>query len=167
MRHRFLFSNAFACLLAVAALSLAIQARGSQAPAAASHVMTRPADVKWGPAPPALPPGAQMAVLDGNPEAAGMFTIRAKFPDGYTIAPHTHPTDEHVTVVQGEITLGMGEKADFAAAGSYAAGSYLKMPAKMAHFARAKGEVIIQLHGQGPFVLNYVNPSDDPQKKKD
>src|SRR5262245_7386243 len=61
------------------------------------HTMITPNDVKWGPAPPALPAGAQIAVLSGDPSKAEPFTIRLKAPDGYKIMPHWHPTDENVT----------------------------------------------------------------------
>ncbi len=44
------------------------------------------------------------------------------------------------------------------------AGSYAMMPAEMRHFAIAKTAVTLQVHGMGPFVLNYVNPRDDPGK---
>ena len=137
------------------------------APARAqSHPMMTPAEVKWGPAPPALPPGAQLAVLDGDPGKAGPFALRLKLPDGYKVAPHWHPTDEHITVIQGTFGLGMGNALNAASAKMMPAGSYAKMPAEMRHYAIAKGETIVQVSGQGPFVVNYVNPKDDPSKKQ-
>ena len=39
------------------------------------------------------------------------------------------------------------------------------MPRGMRHFAWTKGETIIQVHGVGPFDINYVNAADDPRKK--
>ncbi len=155
-----------AVVIASAAVLFAAQATSPPAAGAATHVMFQPADIKWGPAP-SLPAGAQLAVLDGDPSKDGPFSIRAKFPDGYMVPPHWHPTDENVVVLQGVISLGMGEKADPAAALAFPVGSFAKLPAKAPHFAMAKGETIIQIYGQGPFVLNYVNPSDDPLKKKD
>jgi len=66
-----------------------------------------PDQVKFGPAPPFLPPGAQLAVLEGDPMASsGDFTIRLKMPDGYKVAPHTHPNRENVTVLSGTLKLG-------------------------------------------------------------
>ena len=44
-------------------------------------------------------------------------------------------------------------------------GSFMRMPKTMRHFAMAKGETIIQLHGIGPFEINYVNSADDPRKR--
>ena len=68
--------------------------------------------VKWGPAPPFFPAGAKFAVLQGDPSAAGEYTVRLRMPAGYVIAPHWHPTDEHVTVVSGTMLLGMGDQVD-------------------------------------------------------
>ena len=39
------------------------------------------------------------------------------------------------------------------------------MAATMPHYAVAKGVTVVQVHGVGPFVVNYVNPADDPSKK--
>ena len=144
------------CFFAVTALGLAQDTK--------SHISVTPAEVKWGPAPPSLTKGAQLAVVSGNPAAAGPFVIRLKLPAGYKIAPHWHPTDEHVTVISGTIAFGMGDKFTPAGMKSLAAGGYAMMPAEMRHYALAKTAVIVQVHGTGPFVLNYVNPADDPSK---
>ena len=80
-----------------------------------------PAELKWGPAPPALPPGAQIAVLDGDPGKDGFFTLRLKFPDGYKIAPHWHPTDENIVIVSGTFMMGLGEKRNEASMHALAA----------------------------------------------
>src|SRR3954447_11497855 len=100
-----------------------------------THIMFTPSTVSWAAAPPSLPPGAQAAVLEGDPSKAGPFTMRVKAPDGYRIAPHYHPADEHVTVLQGALMMGMGEKMDMAAARELTAGSFGMMPAGVRHFA--------------------------------
>jgi quercetin dioxygenase-like cupin family protein len=131
------------------------------------HVIVKPTNLKWGPPPPVLPPGAQFAVLVGDPTKAGAaYTIRAKFPDGYQLPPHLHPVDENVTVIQGALLVGRGEKFDLQKVEELPAGSYMRMPKNLRHFAAAKGETIIQVHGIGPFEFNYVNAADDPRKKK-
>ncbi len=155
-------------LLATAVLLAAAATGRAQSPAPApapDHVAFTPAALKWGPAPPALPPGAQVAVLEGDPTKDGPFVLRVKFPAGYKIPPHWHPTDEHVTVLQGALQFGMGEKFDAAALRTYPVGSYFVAAKEMRHFARAKGPTIIQIHTVGPFVLTYVNPADDPRTK--
>ena len=135
-------------------------------PPPARHAMVTPDEVKWGPAPPSLPPGAQMAVLNGDPSVKGQpFVIRAKFSDGYRVPPHWHPTDEHLTILAGTLGVGLGEKFDPAQGRELTAGSFAKMPKETRHFAWAKGETIIQVHGTGPFEVTYVNPADDPRRK--
>jgi quercetin dioxygenase-like cupin family protein len=119
----------------------------------------------WGPAPPSLPAGARIAVLQGDPGQAALFTIRLDFPDGYTLPPHFHPGDEHLTIIQGTFIVGMGDKADFTNASALAPGAFVTTPAGHHHFAKAKGHTVVQVHAMGPFGLTYVNPADDPQRK--
>jgi hypothetical protein len=146
------------------ALLCAIVASAQDKMAPSTHVMVEGAQVKWGAPPPVLAKGAQFAVLSGDPSAAGPFVIRLKCPAGYKIAPHWHPTDEHVTVLSGTFSLGMGDTLDPKAAKSLAAGGYALLPAEMHHFAWTKSGATIQVHGMGPFVINYINPADDPSK---
>src|SRR5207248_10462795 len=68
--------------------------------------------VKWGPAPAIFPAGAKMAVMQGDPSKHDLFTVRLDMPSGYRIAPHYHPTDEHITVLSGNFLVGMGDKLD-------------------------------------------------------
>lgn len=131
---------------------------------ASGHVMVSPDQITWGPAPPGLPPGAQVAVLDGDPSKVGAaYTMRAKLPDGYKVPPHWHPSDENLLVLSGTLLIGPGEMLDAAKAQPLTMGTYAKMPKEMRHFAIAKGETIFQVYGIGPFGITYVNPADDPR----
>ncbi|MFN7949804.1 MAG: cupin domain-containing protein [Blastocatellia bacterium] len=167
------YQGIFIALALLAAVSLSLaqagkdkQARHTTGMPAQAHTMVTPDQIKWGPGPAALPPGAQMAVLEGDPSKAGeLFTIRAKMPDGYKVPPHWHPTDENVTVLQGTLLMGLGEKFDQAAAREMTVGSFATMPKGVRHFAMAKGETLIQVHAIGPFEVNYVNPADDPRNQ--
>ena len=125
-----------------------------------------PAEIKWKDGPASLPAGAKLAVLEGDPAKEGFFTMRLWLPDGFKIAPHWHPKVEHVTVISGTFNLGMGEKFDQAAGREMPAGTFGFWPANMKHFAWAKGDTVIQLHGIGPWMITYVNPSDDPRNTK-
>ena len=80
------------------------------------------------------------------------------------IPPHWHPVDEHLTVLSGAFRLGMGESGDESATTTLRPGGYAFVPAKMAHYAWTDGDTTIQAHGIGPFVINYVNPADDPNR---
>jgi quercetin dioxygenase-like cupin family protein len=123
-------------------------------------------DVQWGPAPAIFPAGAQMAVMHGDPGAAGeLFTVRLRFPNGYVIPAHWHPTDENVTVISGTFLVGMGDRFDAHALTPLRAGGFITAPANMNHFAMARGRTEVQVHAIGPFALTYVNPADDPTVK--
>lgn len=146
------------CFGAVAAAAVA------QEPAK-THIALAPPELTWGPAPPAFPKGAMLAVLAGDPGAAGPFTVRARMPAGYKVAPHFHPTDENITVLSGMFAIGMGDKFDEATMKGLPVGGYASMPAGMHHFAMARTPVVVQIHGVGPLALTYVNPADDPRQQ--
>ena len=136
-------------------------------PAAKSeHVMFAAADLKWNDGPAALPAGAKIAVLSGDPKEAGLFTVRLKFPTGFKVPPHTHPTAEHVTVLSGTLAMGKGPRFDETATHEMNAGAFSVMPAETEHFAVCKSECVLQVHAMGPFVVKYVNPADDPRAAK-
>ncbi len=150
--------------LVVLAFSLAVLSTAQ--PTHAQNAFT-PDQVKWGSAPPFLPPGAQLAVLEGDPMASsGDFTIRLKMPDGYKVAPHTHPHRENVTVLSGTLKVGMGDQFEASKMMSFDAGSFAYLDPSMHHYAAASGETVIQIHGMSPVKFNYINPADDPSMKK-
>jgi quercetin dioxygenase-like cupin family protein len=125
-----------------------------------------PTTIEWKPGPAALPPGARMAVLEGDPAKEGPFVVRFQFPEGYHVPPHTHPKTERVTVISGTLLLATGEALDRNSAKELPAGSFGYWPAGMKHAAWSEGETVIQLHGVGPWQINYVNPADDPRNAK-
>jgi quercetin dioxygenase-like cupin family protein len=123
-------------------------------------------DIKWKDGPPSLPKGAQIAVLEGDPNMEGPFAFRVKIPDGYRVPPHTHPKTERITVISGTFNVGMGDKFDEKKTRPMPAGTYGYWPASMKHFVWAKGETVLQFHGMGPWSIKYVNPDDDPRNQK-
>jgi catechol 2,3-dioxygenase-like lactoylglutathione lyase family enzyme len=158
----------YAVLAILAILGCAVPFRTAAAQSAAheTHEFT-PDTIPWGPGPPFLNPGAQLAVLEGNPAASsGDFTVRVKMPDGFRIAPHFHPNRENVTVLQGTFKLGMGDHFDTKKMAAFTEGSFAFLDPNMHHYAMACGEVIVQVHGQSPLQFNYINPEDDPSTKK-
>jgi len=129
------------------------------------HVVVPVDKVQWNPAPPILPPGAQLAVLEGNPAAKGPIVMRLKFPANYVVPPHWHSMPERITVISGTFNVGDGDAVDRKATQPLTAGGFLSLPAKMHHYAWVKEPTIVQINLEGPFDLFYVNPADDPQKK--
>jgi ketosteroid isomerase-like protein len=134
-------------------------------PAHASHVIVAPGSITWGDPPPSLPPGIKMAAIAGDPSKPEPFVIRVQAPAGYKIAPHWHPTDENLTVLSGTVAIGMGDTWDQAKMQSVASGGLVVLPAEMRHSFMTKTAATFQVHGTGPFAVNYVNPADDPSKK--
>ncbi len=145
------------------ALSIAAAAHDqSSAKASKQAVTLSAADIKWGPAPAAFPKGGEVAVLHGDPFKKTTFALRFKMPDAYRIAPHWHTQDEQLTILAGTLMLGMGDKEGERHA--LETGAYHFLPGKQHHYAVAKGETIIEIHGMGPFDIHYLNPADDPSK---
>ena len=133
-------------------------------PLSAAEKILTPQDVKWSPAPAALPKGAEVSVIYGDPSKEGLFAMRLKMPKGYQIPPHTHPKPEVVTVISGAFRLGMGEKADPGKAKAVPVGGIFALDPGMPHYGSADGDTVLQLNSVGPWTLNYVNPKDDPRK---
>jgi hypothetical protein len=99
----------FITLAIVGALSLAGQFFTTAAhPGIHDKNAFTPDTIQWGPPPPFIAHGAQLAVMEGNPGAStGDYTVRVKMPEGYRIAPHWHPLRENVTVISGTFKVGM------------------------------------------------------------
>jgi quercetin dioxygenase-like cupin family protein len=119
----------------------------------------------WMKAPPSLPPGAMMAVVSGDPTKAGPFEIELSFPNGYTVAPHSHPTAEKITVKSGVFLYGVGDDIKPSEMKRLMPGKSGEMPAGMHHYARARGKTVVAINSTGPFVINYVHAKDDPRTK--
>ena len=156
----------WAALKFTAVLGIAAWAACLAAGADKKSVIYASQEVKWQKGFPSLPPGAKVAILEGDPTKPGPFVYRIKLPDGCKILPHTHPKTERLTVLSGTYHLGEGEKFDPNHGRRMAAGSFAMWPAGTPHFSWAEGETVIQVHGEGPWVLDYVNPADDPRKAK-
>ena len=154
-----------AALILVGIFSVVTQVQ-AQVTHMADHIMVMPDSIMWAESPPGLPPGAKLAVIDGDPKVAGLFTMRAKLPANYNIMPHWHPADEHVTVIEGSLYMGVGEKFDEKAAKEIPAGGFAVMNTGTRHYAFTKKESILQIHGMGPWGITYVNAADDPRNKK-
>lgn len=130
----------------------------------AGHLMVKPEDLKWS-AVPSLPPGAKLAVIEGPLNEATPFTMRIRVPANYEIPAHWHPAIEHVTVISGTFNMGAGDQLDRSRSTALGPGSVAIMQPRTRHFAWTGAETEIQVHGVGPWAINYVNPADDPRKK--
>jgi quercetin dioxygenase-like cupin family protein len=158
--------TAFTAVIAFMAVIGTSMSQPAQGPTThhASHVMVVPSELKWADVP-SLPPGAQIAVIQGPMNQAAPFTARLRFPANYRVPPHSHPVIEHVTVVSGTLHMGTGDTFDAGRARALPPGSMAVMPPGTNHFVWTSEETIVQLHGVGPWGISYVNAADDPRKK--
>jgi quercetin dioxygenase-like cupin family protein len=154
---------------ALLALLSVAQTKPGTTSSRAAHIAVRPDALRWTPMSADLMEGTpafeltqppQVSLVDGDPSQAGApFTLRIKLAAGTRVPLHWHPTDEHITVLQGRFGLGMGDRYDEASLQELPSGSYASMPKGMVHFALATGDTIVQVHGIGPFKSVWVSPS--------
>lgn len=154
---------AFVFAVTVVAVGVAMMPASGKS---AEHGYFMPGEIPWKDGPASLPPGAKVAVLEGNPAEPGVFTIRLQFPNDYRIPPHWHPAVERITVIQGTFRLGMAEAFDQTKARAFPAGAFVYMAPRMPHFVWVEGETVVQLNGEGPWGITYLNPADDPRQMK-
>ena len=128
------------------------------------HATVQADNLKWS-APAVYAPGAQIAVINGDPSKEGMYVVRLKVPAGFKIAAHSHPNDENVTVLSGSFNIGTGDKLDQSKGTTVKAGGYSFVAKNMTHYAWFTEDTVLQLHGMGPQGVTYVNLADDPRKR--
>ena len=148
-----------AAIFAVLVVVLSLAGQTKKEAAAPSHPIVHYSDLKWTP----IMKNTDFAVVSGDPNAAGgLYVIRIRCTDGTKIPPHWHPEDENVTVMKGTLLVGMGETYDETKLQTKNFGNFTTVPKEMRHFGFCKGDTIVQVHGVGPFKVNWVNPADVP-----
>jgi quercetin dioxygenase-like cupin family protein len=153
-------------IVELAFLSIGLVLTVAAVVAQTTHVLVPADKVQWAPAPPFLPSGAQISVLEGNPSEKGAVTLRLKFPANYTIPPHWHSMSERVTVLSGALYVGMGDKVNRQTSQMLEPGGFVSLPANMHHYAWTDASTVVQINLEGPFDIFYVNAGDDPQKRQ-
>lgn len=134
-------------------------------PTDTSHMMMNERDLVWKAAPPSLPPGAKVAILEGDPSKPGPFTMRIRIPKNYSIQPHWHPAVEHVTVLSGTFSLGKGATFDKKSMKVLTRGGFSVMQPGSPHYVWSRSGGVVQVHGIGPWAINYVRAEDDPRNR--
>jgi quercetin dioxygenase-like cupin family protein len=143
----------FSGMLVAAFLAVA----GSAAFAAGSVITVAAGSEHWMSASGPASQGVMNAVLVGNPAGTGFFVMRIKEPPNYRIPPHTHPQRQNITVLSGTYYLGMGTKFNKGSATAYPAGSFVSIPAHVAHYAFAGSSgAVLQEDGMGPSVNQMI-----------
>ena len=162
-----MYTSGKATAMALAAIILAALASSALAQGTGGkEIFINSKDLKWGDAPPSVPKGAKIAVLQGDPGKAGPFVMRLMLPAGYKLPPHWHSQDESLTVISGTFYLGTGDKLEASKAHALTAGGFHALTAADHHYAFAKTPTVVQVNGMGPFNIVYLDPADDPQNAK-
>lgn len=146
-----------------AIVMLTIPARAADVERLSAPILVQSAGIQWGTGPKSLPAGAELAILEGDLNKKEPYTFRLRFPDGYSVAPHSHPVREHITVLSGTLMMGMGDFVHRQAAKPMERGAFFVLPVGATHYVWTEGETVVQLHGTGPWGIDYVNPADDPR----
>ncbi len=157
-RKTFMTASILPLMFALATVSAAETYRGD------GHMMITPEDMQWGPVA-SMGEGAEISFIEGDISEAEPFTFRLRLADGFRILPHVHPAYERVTVLQGTLHFAHGEAFDKEQTHTLSTGSVAIMPPGDPMFGYAEGETIIQLHGTGPWGIEYINPEDDPRNR--
>ncbi|SRR6266849_3718760 len=146
------------CLLVSAIAILTVGAKSQEKKESdAAHKIVHFGHLKWVP----IMKGCDLAPVAGDFNAEGtQFVLRIRCADGTKIPAHWHPTDENLTVLKGTFVVGIGETFDESKLQTMNVGNFILMPKEMRHFAMNKGETIVQIHGTGPFKVNWVNPAE-------
>jgi hypothetical protein len=154
-----------AALAATSVFILAGTASAQTAHPAGHHQVVTPQDIRWSPGPASVPRGAEMAVLYGDPVKEGPFSMRLRLPANYRIPAHSHPVPEIVTILSGTFRLGAGSEADKEKTQALPAGSFFAVQPGSPHFVYIDEVTVVQINSNGPWGINYVNPSEDPRRQ--
>ncbi|MGH6830024.1 MAG: cupin domain-containing protein [Methylocella sp.] len=150
-------------ILAMPGLALAQGVMPTATNPPVNHDIVAPDQLVWK----TLIPGAEMTVVFGDPDKmGGLYVIRIRSKGEVKVPPHWHVTDEHITVLEGSFWIGPGEQFDASKLQEMKVGAHAVMPAGVRHFSLTKADNMIELFGEAPFVVNFVNPEDDPRKAK-
>lgn len=153
-RYSFLTCLVVASLLVPVSAEIPYQGEG--------HIMVTPDDLDWGPVA-SMSPGASIAVLEGALNREEPFTMRLRLPADYRVEPHVHPEYERVTVLSGTFHFAHGEEFDRDGTTALPVGSLAIMAPDEPMYGYTEEETVIQLHGTGPWGIEYLDPDDDPR----
>lgn len=113
--------------------------------------------IAWRACPPNLPPGCEIAVLEGNPQQSGIFTVRFRVSGNFRMPPHTHPREERVTVLRGRMSVAFLENGKALAARHFGPGDYYVNARNAVHTVWADEPSEIQITGIGPWEADFVD----------
>lgn len=121
--------------------------------------------INWGD-PQVLSIGAKDIVLYGNPSKAGDYVFRFKLPDNFEIKPFILSTTSFLTVLEGEVLIGEGDKFTKTSMRVLPTASFCCIPDNYPINFLIKEPALLQFHGMGPIEMKYMQPKDLPSPKK-
>ncbi|NOS82383.1 MAG: cupin domain-containing protein [Nitrospira sp.] len=150
-------------ILLIPALALAQGAKPAATNPPARHVIVMPDQLVWKP----LMPGSEISVVSGDPDKkGGVYVVRIRTKGELNVPPHWHMTDEHITVLEGSFWMAQGEQYDAAKLKELKVGAHSMVPAEMRHFGLHGAGNVIEVFGEAPFVVTFVNSEDDTRRVK-
>lgn len=143
------------CLVACAAAAgCSLGPSGPLAPGAGGAVLRRAAEFDWRP-PTQLPPGADYQLMREDPATHGIQAV-VRFPPGYSVPEHTHPSAETLVVLRGSLLVRAEGRARLLHAGDYAL-----LPAGLPHALEARSwfrKTWFVAATDGPYELKTTEP---------
>lgn len=119
-------------------------------------VQLTPDKMHWLDSVPSLPRGARLAVLYGDTKKAAPFAVRVKFAPNTVLKTHFHENDEVVTVLEGVVSVGIGEQGSGVVTKQFGPGSFYVNAAKVEHFVLVGASgATIQINAMGPWTVVY------------
>lgn len=113
--------------------------------------------LKWQACPPGLPKGCELVILEGNPKKPDLFTVRFKLAKTFFMSPHTHPKDERVTILSGNVSVAFGKEAKHADAVHFGPGDYYVNKRDAIHTVWIDQPAILQITGIGPWEVHFAD----------
>jgi hypothetical protein len=143
-----MFCRRAACALTALVLTCSLAQAAELNPAAVTY--TLPDKVQWE----SIPgfPGAQRAIMVGDPSTTGFYAVMVKWlPGNHFSHPHFHPHDRFIAVLKGTWWVGSGTKFDPDSTVPMPAGTFVTHYGQQVHFDGAKDEeAILLIVGDGP-----------------
>ena len=136
--------------------TLKIAPNAAKEPLPKGAVQFTPDQIQWTDAPQTLPKGSKMCILYGDLKNEGPFAVRFKLPANQIIKPHMHSNDEVVTVLEGAVSIGFGERMQLSKTKEFTAGSFYVNPGRTAHYVVIqKDGATVQINSIGPWMLDF------------
>ena len=129
-------------------------------PEGVNQLAVHASETDWTPCAPSLPAGCEIALLEGDPQAEGFFTVRFRLSDEFAMPPHTHPKEERVTILSGRMSVAFGEQPARRDAATFSDGDYYVNARDKVHAVWADEMSVIQISGIGPWEADFVASRD-------